>query len=191
MPDDHQIIQQLLRRTKALEEIVAALAGTAISDFAATLLDDADAPEALTTLGVSTFIQSLLGDASDSVARATLGIATGTYAPTLSNTTNVAASSIASSICKYIQVGSFAIVVVVVNVDPTAAAGATTVLGISLPIPTDVTATTQVMGIGVDVSASEQNGAIRGNVANDTAELVFAANDLAQRQWNCLFIYQI
>lgn len=46
---------------------------TDLSVFARTLLDDADAGTALTTLGVSAFIQTLLDDASASAARTTLG----------------------------------------------------------------------------------------------------------------------
>ncbi|WP_425070636.1 hypothetical protein [Sagittula sp. S175] len=44
-----------------------------VTPFSKTLLDDADAGEALTTLGVSTFAKTLLDDADASTARATLG----------------------------------------------------------------------------------------------------------------------
>ena len=46
---------------------------TVLTAFARTLLDDANAAAALTTLGVSTFIQGLLNDADAATARATLG----------------------------------------------------------------------------------------------------------------------
>ncbi|KQX20966.1 hypothetical protein ASD01_29565 [Ensifer sp. Root423] len=66
-------------------------ATTALTPFARTLLDDANASTALTTLGVSTFIKTLLDDADAATARATLGannasnLTTGTVADAIMN----------------------------------------------------------------------------------------------------------
>jgi hypothetical protein len=50
------------------------LSGTAVSGFAATLLDDANAGAFLTTLGITAFIQTLLDDPDASTALSTLGV---------------------------------------------------------------------------------------------------------------------
>jgi hypothetical protein len=54
----------------------AALTTLGVSAFAQTLLDDAAAADVLTTLGVSAFIQTLLDDADVGTAQTTLGIST-------------------------------------------------------------------------------------------------------------------
>jgi hypothetical protein len=54
---------------------VGQMALTSLTPFARTLLDDASASTALTTLGVSTFIKTLLDDTDQATARTTLGAA--------------------------------------------------------------------------------------------------------------------
>lgn len=55
-------------------DVATRLLASAVSAFGATLIDDADSAEALTTLGVSGFIQTLLDDADAPTARNTLGL---------------------------------------------------------------------------------------------------------------------
>lgn len=57
---------------------------TTLTAFARTLLDDASAGAALTTLGVSTFAQTVLDDADAATARTTLGVGTDAAAGTAS-----------------------------------------------------------------------------------------------------------
>jgi len=52
----------------------AALTTLGFSTYGKTLIDDADASAALTTLGVSAFIKTLLDDADGGTARSTLGV---------------------------------------------------------------------------------------------------------------------
>jgi hypothetical protein len=53
--------------------VAAGVTDVTVSAFMETVLDDATASDALTTLGVSTFIKTLLDDSSAAIARATLG----------------------------------------------------------------------------------------------------------------------
>lgn len=62
----------------ALGQIIAGpgpISGTTVSGFGASLVDDATASDALTTLGASGFIKTLLDDVDQATARATLAAA--------------------------------------------------------------------------------------------------------------------
>lgn len=115
-------------------------------------------------------------------------IISGTYTPTLTNGSNVAAST--AYVCQYARVGSAVTVSGQVDIDPTAAGSADTNLGISLPVASAFTVANQVGGAAAcqfpSISAS-----IAGDVANTRANLKFAATDLSNRSWMFNFTYLI
>lgn len=118
---------------------------------------------------------------------AILTSASGTYTPTLNNTTNVDASTAYE--CQYLRIGATVTVSGRVDVDPTAAAA--TVLGISLPIASNFGAVEDCAGAGASPEVAGLSVAVRANVANDRAELAWVAVDTADRAFYFTFTYQI
>lgn len=114
-------------------------------------------------------------------------MASGTYTPTLNNTTNVAASTAYQ--CQWIRVGNVVTVSGKVDVDPTAAAA--TVLGISLPIASNFGAVEDCAGAAFSPAVAGQGAAILGSVANDRAEMQWVAVDTANRAMAFTFTYEV
>jgi hypothetical protein len=114
----------------------------------------------------------------------------GQYTPTLTNTTNVAASTANSSVT-YIRIGDVVTVSGTVNIDPTSASTQTS-LGISLPIASNFVSLAQLAGI-----ANRSSGAlatlaasITADATNDRASLTFLNDtDVADRTWTFQFQY--
>lgn len=97
-----------------------------------------------------------------------LGVITsGTYTPTLFNTTNVQAST--AFPCQYIRVGNAVIVSGRVDIDPTLAPLTNTVLGMSLPIASAFAQTYQCGGNGTSPGIASQNYSILGDTVNARA----------------------
>lgn len=90
------------------------------------------------------------GDGTDVTTRTaaqvltSLSIVTGTYTPTLTNTTNLSAST--AYVCNYIRVGSNVIVFGKFDADAVSAASTATNLGISLPVASSVSNESQAGG---------------------------------------------
>ena len=115
----------------------------------------------------------------------------GTYTPTLTNATNIDASTATS--CQYMRVGNVVTVSGSVNIDPTAATGTLAELRISLPIASATTAIPYVTGTGVcvfGIVANSTYGSIQGGVAN-VAKYVFNANSTSNQTHTFHFTYQV
>ena len=96
-------------------------------------------------------------------------VGSGTYTPTLTNGTNVAAST--SFTWQYIRVGNVMHASGTINIDPTAASVATQI-GISLPLASDLNSYVQCTGVAVS-QAGAVFGVISGDTTNDRATLDF------------------
>jgi hypothetical protein len=110
-----------------------------------------------------------------------------TYSPTLSNTTNVSASTAYQ--CQYLRVGATVVVSGRVDVDPTAAGQV--VLGISLPVASNFGADEDCAGAAAAIAVAGQSAGIHADTANDRALLEWIAVDTANRAMYFTFAYQV
>jgi hypothetical protein len=113
-------------------------------------------------------------------------ILSGTYTPTLTAVTNVAAS--VAQPCFYLRVGNQVYVWGYCSIDPTLAAA--TSLGISLPIASNFGTFTDAEGTGASASFT-QCGYILADTTNDRVQLDFLAANLANAGWGFNFAYTI
>ena len=114
-------------------------------------------------------------------------IHSGTYTPTLTNTTNVAAST--ARVCQYMRVGSVVTVSGSVNIDPTATGS--TVLTMSLPIASNFANTYELGGSGAPDITTPIPVVIRGSSTADAAIFVFNATSTAAQEVYFTFTYRI
>jgi hypothetical protein len=106
-------------------------------------------------------------------------ITSGTYTPTLTNATNVAASAAVGF--QYLRVGNVCTVSGRLTIDPTAAT-TDTHIGISLPVASVLANASNVAGSGVSLltaSAVNPAGVIIGNVGSAYAEYQFTSDGTA------------
>lgn len=119
-------------------------------------------------------------------------IASGTYTPTLANTTNID-SSTASPLTRWMRVGNVVSVSGQVAIDVTAAAAATS-LFISIPIASTIGATSSLSGTAarLDTSAVTLAGLIYGETSGNRARLDFYSDAIvASRTWMFTFSYVV
>lgn len=96
----------------------------------------------------------------------------GTYTPTLTNATNIAAST--AFLARWSRVGNIVTVSGSVDIDPTAAG--TTVLEMSLPVASNFSSTIDAGGTTACALNAARAGTISAHVANDRAVLTFTAD---------------
>jgi len=111
----------------------------------------------------------------------------GTYTPTLTNTTNVAAST--SYQAQYMRIGNTVTVSGRVDVDPTAAGQV--VLGITIPITSNFGAVEDCAGVAFCTTVAGMGAALYADTTNDRASLEYIAVDLANRPLYFTFTYQV
>lgn len=114
-------------------------------------------------------------------------IASGTYTPTLTNVTNISASTAYE--CQWIRVGNVVTVSGKVDIDVTI--GAASELGVSLPIASGLTADENVGGTASSAAAASLVSAIRADATNDRAAFVFTAVSLTNDSYAFEFTYII
>lgn len=115
--------------------------------------------------------------------------ASGTYTPTLTNTTNVAASTAAS--CQFSVVGTTVTVSGTVQIDPTSASVAT-LMGMSLPLASNLANANELAGVAFCGAVFGYGAAIEGDATNDRASFKFIADAGAANQtFSFSFTYRV
>jgi hypothetical protein len=113
-------------------------------------------------------------------------IASGTYTPTITNTSNVSASTPAGF--KYIRVGN--VVTVSGTIDIDAVATGQFIIGISLPIPSDFSDSAKANGVG-SASVNTDSGGITSDSTNDRATYSVIAGSTSNTGHAIHFTYVI
>lgn len=117
-------------------------------------------------------------------------VASGTYTPTLTNVTNITASTAYQ--CQYMRVGNVVTVSGKIDIDPTSTGASE--LGISLPISSGVPNDYEAAGNSNSGANINLHGAIRADTVNDRAALIFtldATAPLTNQSWFFSFTYLI
>lgn len=115
-------------------------------------------------------------------------IYSGTYTPTLTNTTNISASS--AGVAQYMRVGNVVTVSGQVDIDPTVAGD--TVMGVSVPVASNLAAQTNCGGTFAVLSGTVvQGGSIYADSVNDRATFRMSSTDLTSRSYQYHFTYRV
>jgi hypothetical protein len=112
----------------------------------------------------------------------------GTYTPTLTNTTNIASST--AAVCQYMRVGNVVTVSGTVTIDPTATGRI--VMGMTLPIASNFAGANECGGTFASSGTTTVNvGSIAADSTNDRATFDGVTADAASRVYAFSFTYRI
>lgn len=114
-------------------------------------------------------------------------IRSGTYTPTLTNTTNVAAST--PRIAQWLRVGNVVTVSGQLDIDPTSTGA--TLLGISLPVPSNFANAFSLGGTASSMTITNESAGIEADATNDRASLKYVAVDTTNHTMAYTFTYVV
>lgn len=115
-------------------------------------------------------------------------VTSGFYTPTLTNVSNLAASTVYDA--TYMRVGNVVTVAGRVEIDPTNPATLTE-LGISLPIASNIAGLEGVCGTAAASNVAGQVAAIVGDAANNRAQLQYISSDITNQSMYYTYQYFI
>lgn len=110
-----------------------------------------------------------------------------TYTPTLTNTTNIAAST--ARVATYVRVGNTVTVSGQLDIDPTSTGAV--LLGISLPVASAFTTAYQLGGVGSTIAIANESYGIEADATNDRASMKNVAVSTANHTVAYIFQYQV
>jgi hypothetical protein len=141
-------------------------------------------------------INGLQGGASDEYYHLTsaqhalaASLSAGTYTPTLTNVTNISAST--AQVCQYLRVGNTVTVSGRLDVTATAAGGTASQVDISLPIASNFSSAGQLGGTAVVFYSPSVPAGILPDTANDRARVLFAAQNTLSMAVTFSFTYLV
>jgi hypothetical protein len=116
-------------------------------------------------------------------------IASGTYTPTLTNSTNISSST--ARVCQWLRVGNVVTVSGIFDATCTAAANTATALGMSLPIASALALNEQLGGAGSSGASARETLLIVADTTNDRATIGWAANSTSSEGRSFSFTYTV
>lgn len=113
----------------------------------------------------------------------------GTYTPSLTNVTNVAAST--AFTCAWIRIGDLVTVTGQISIDCTTAASTATEIGVSLPVASNLLADASLAGTAISDQVASLSARIKADASNDRARIVFKSLSSTNDTYSFTFTYKV